>query len=274
MKLLVVKTKTTGSIQNDAQRILDPLGSITAFVKSGESVLVKPNCNTADPFPASTSLDFLEAVVNLVKSQSPSKIIIGDSCTIFQKTEKVFIKKGLPELCERLGVELMNFDKEKHVTKKLNGQYLKKIRVPEVLDHVDRIITLPCLKVHRFARFTMSLKLAVALMKKIDRTKMHMKNLEEKVAEINLVYKPDLIIMDGRKAFITRGPEEGDVVKPNVLMASTDRIAIDIEALKLLLTYNAENKLTKDIWQLPQIKYAVNLNIGVARNEDYETIEV
>ena len=79
-----------------------------------------------------------------------------------------------------------------------------------------------------------------------------------------------LILLDGRRAFITHGPESGDLVEPNILLAGIDRIAIDIEALKILTSYPAKNKLTGDIWQLSQIKRAVQLGLGIKNENEYQ----
>jgi uncharacterized protein (DUF362 family) len=174
----------------------------------------------------------------------------------------------------RFGVEIVNFDQGEFIKKEINGKYLKAVRLPKILTEVDKLILLPCLKTHRFARFTISLKIGVGIMKKIERTRLHVGHLEEKIAELNLAYKPDLIILDGRKAFVTNGPEKGDLVEPNILMAGTDRVAIDVEGLKILKSYKAENKLKADIWQLPQIKRAVELNLGSQSEKDYRVLEV
>ena len=99
---------------------------------------------------------------------------------------------------------------------------------------------------------------------------MHMANLEEKSAEINLVWQPDLIIMDGRKAFVTRGPDSGQVVEPGVLLASGDLVAIDLEALKTLQSYPARNHLTMAPEEFPQIAVALRHGLGEA---DYLLVE-
>lgn len=269
---LVTKTIVSGILQDDLQRLLKPLGGMRQFINQGETVLLKPNFNTSDPYPASTSLDFLEAVIMLIKSTGATKIIVGDSCTITQNTTKVMDKLGVFDLGKRLSVEIIDFDKGKFITKEINGEYLKSVRVPAVIDEVDKIITLPCLKVHRLARFTMSLKICVGFMKKITRIKLHTGgNLEAKIAELNLTYKPNLIILDGRKAFITNGPESGEVVSPNTMLAGTDRVAVDLEALKVLKSFPAVNKLTSEPNQLTTIKHAQEIGIG---NSDYQLINV
>jgi uncharacterized protein (DUF362 family) len=272
MSSVITKTKASNDITADIGRVLKSLGGMGQFVQVGESVLIKPNFNTADPYPASSALDFLEAVINLVKSTGAARIILGDSCTITQNTEKVMTRLGIFDLGKRLGIAIMNFDKAKFITKKINGQYLKSVQMPAIIDEVDKIIILPCLKVHRYAGFTMSLKICVGFMKKLTRVRLHTAgHLEEKIAELNLAYKPNLIILDGRQAFITDGPESGDMVEPNIFLAGTDRVALEIEALKILKSFPAENKLNAPADQLPMIKYALELGIG---SRDYKLITV
>ena len=55
-----------------------------------------------------------------------------------------------------------------------------------------------------------------------------------------------LIVMDGREAFVSGGPDKGELVRPDLVLASGDLIAIDAEAMKTLLTYGAKNKLSTD----------------------------
>jgi len=271
---IVTKTNASADLKSDIQKILKPLGGIENFIKPGDKVLLKPNLNTDDPFPGSSSSDFLEAVIELAKRAKPARVILGDSCTMSMRTEEVMKNMGVFELGKRMGVEVLNFDKGKYIKKKIAGKYLKSIRVPSILDEVDRLILLPCLKTHRYARFTISLKLGVGFMKKIDRIFLHTRHFKEKIAEINLAYKPDLIILDGRKAFVSRGPDRGELAEPNILMASNDRIAIDVEGLKILKSYPAENKLAGDVWQLPQIKRAVELNLGIKNEQEYSLMDV
>lgn len=178
--IIVAKTKATTNLKSNIQKILKPLGGIENFIKPGDKVLLKPNFNTADPYPASSALDFLEAVINVIKTANPSRIILGDSCTMALKTEEVMEKLGIFALGQRLGIEVLNFDKGKFIKKKIGGQYLKSIRIPAILEEVDKLVLLPCLKTHRFGRFTMSLKLGVGFMKKIERSFLHMGHTEKK----------------------------------------------------------------------------------------------
>ncbi|MDH5793561.1 MAG: DUF362 domain-containing protein, partial [Candidatus Bathyarchaeota archaeon] len=134
-----------------------------------------------------------------------------------------------------------------------------------------KLVYVCCMKTHRWAKFTLSLKLAVGFMKPSERMLLHARNLEEKIADLNLVVHPDLIIMDGRKCFISGGPACGELRNPNVVLASGDRIAMDVEAIKIIQSFEGAN-LTDDPWSYTQIRRAVELGIGVKSEQDYKTI--
>ena len=273
-KVIVAKIKDNNDIQASVDKAVHLLGGWNSFIKEGDTVLLKPNFNTGDPFPASTSIDFLEAILKSVYKAGAKSVIIGESSSFYSDTRKIFEDKGALELCERLGAEAHIFNEHKWIKKEIpNGKYLKTVSFPEILDKVDKIVLLPCLKTHSYARFTAAIKLAVGLMHPKERAALHMTHLEEKVAEINTVFKPDLIVMDARKCFVTKGPSSGETRDFNFILASTDRIAIDIEGLKILKSYPAENKLNLPLWEFPQIKRAVELGLGAKTENDYKVVE-
>jgi uncharacterized protein (DUF362 family) len=78
--------------------------------------------------------------------------------------------------------------------------------------------------------------------------------------------------MDGRKAFVSGGPEKGELVEPGILMASGDMVAIDVEALKVLQSYPAQNRLDGDPYQLPQIATALKHGLTAAGGA-YKVVE-
>lgn len=272
----VAKTKASADLKQDIEKIIQPIiGNINEFIKPTDRVLLKPNFNTADPYPASTSLDFLQAVIEVIQKAKPKELIVGESCTYFLNTEKVCQQKGAPAIMDEFNVTWHNFEKEKWVNIKVpNGKHFKSVKIPRITQEVDKIILLPCLKTHRLAKFTMSLKITIGMLKPIQRGPLHLSNLESRVSEVASVIKPSLIIMDGRKCFVTQGPEKGQVENPNILMASDDRVALDIEALKILQSYKADNMLGNDPWALEQITRAIELNIGSKSQQDYQVIEV
>jgi uncharacterized protein (DUF362 family) len=272
----ITKIKAGNDLKSDIKKLIQPVvGDIVQFIKPTDRVLLKPNFNTSDPYPASTALDFLEAIISLISEAKPKEIVIGESCTYFLNTEKICREIGAPEIMKKFNVRWHNFDINPWVKVKVpGGKYFKEVKIPKITQEVDKIILLPCLKTHRYARYTISLKITVGMLKPSQRGSLHLAHLEEKIAELASVIKPDLVIVDGRKCFVTQGPEKGQLETPNILMAGTDRIALDVEGLKILQSYKAENYLGNDPWALGQIKRAIELNLGAKSEKDYQIIEL
>ena len=236
--------------------------------------MVKPNFNSADPFPGSTDLGFFRAVLELLMDAG-AEVIVGESAGgRWRPTANTVAKLGVPDLLQEMGMEFVCFDvgEAEYVEVPIGGDFLKSATVPKVMYEADRLVYLPCIKTHKHARFTMSLKLSVGFLHPGERLALHMGNLEQKSAEINLVWQPDLIAMDGRKAFVSGGPDKGELVEPGVIMASGDMVAIDVEALKVLKSYPADNRLDGDPYDLPQIATALKHGLSAAGGA-YEVVE-
>jgi uncharacterized protein (DUF362 family) len=253
------------SLANVIEKALQSLGGLNKFISEGDRVLLKPNFNTGDPFPASTDPDFLLTVVKMVLKFTPNVSII-ESSMIRLKTENV-IKDIMGDSLEKLEVPLIteqDYIYESIDLKSRGAKYLKKIKLPkQIIDPDKKIILLPCLKTHFVAHYTGALKIAVGFMTKKQRIQLHLsRSVPEKVAELNLGYKPDLIIMDARKIFVTKGPTNGQIESPQKILVGTNRTEIDIEGVKLIQSYEAENKLQNiEPREVRAIRRALDLKI-------------
>jgi uncharacterized protein (DUF362 family) len=159
-------------------------------------------------------------------------------------------------------LKMLNFDEEKWVRKPIvGGKFLKHVSVPEALSRYDKLIILPCLKTHFMAAYTGALKLSVGLMKPRERLALHARNLQPKIGELNSVIRPDLILMDARKCFITKGPMSGTVREPGLVLASTSRVATDIEGVKIIQSFEGSDLAGIVPEELPQIKRAIEMGI-------------
>jgi uncharacterized protein (DUF362 family) len=234
----------------------------------GDRVFIKPNFNSDDPPPASTDLAFLKVIVEILLDLG-AKVTIGESSGgIWRPTKNVFSRLHLYDLAHEMGVDLIAFDENPGdwVRIPIQGEYLHSAVMPRSAYEADKMIYLPCLKTHRLARYSGALKLAFGFVHPGERRAFHLNYREEKLAEISLCWQTDLIVVDGRKAFVTGGPQNGRVEEPNVLLASGDLVAVDVEAIKILLSYHARNHLLKDPWSFPQILTAQKHNLGAARD--------
>ncbi|MBU2635336.1 DUF362 domain-containing protein [Patescibacteria group bacterium] len=154
------------------------------------------------------------------------------------------------------------FDERPWVKKEIpNGKYLKKVWLTHYLDKADKLILLPCLKTHFLSQFTGSLKLAMGFIKPFHRVHFHARNLQEKIAELNKIIHPDLIIMDARKCFINKGPGEGLLREPNLILASKHRVAIDVEGIKIIQSFKGNSLKGLNPLEITQIKKAKEFGI-------------
>jgi uncharacterized protein (DUF362 family) len=82
------------------------------------------------------------------------------------------------------------------------------------------------------------------------------------IAEINSFYQVDLVVMDATEAFISGGPDKGTEVKPGLMLASRDRVAIDAVGVAILRRFGASTLTDKPIFELDQIRRAAELGVG------------
>jgi uncharacterized protein (DUF362 family) len=243
---------------------------------SGKNVALKANFNSADAFPASTHLDTLGAVVETLKGAKAEEITLGERSGMGD-TRHVLEQMGVMDLSERLGFEAVVLDelaKEEWVKGDRDGtHWLKGFYVAKPFLDADKVVQTCCLKTHRFGgHFTLSLKNSVGLVaKRVPGTiydymwELHGSPFQRlMIAEINRHYRVDLVVMDGIKAFTSGGPEKGELVEPNLLLVSEDRVAIDAVGVAILRLYGANGHVAKgSIFGLDQIRRAAELGVGV-----------
>lgn len=223
------------------------------------------------PPPASSDPELLRTVVDLLFEHGAGQVVVGESSMQTLSTKKVMTKTGALEKLQGSGAEVVFFDDGKWVKVDVGGKYLKRVSLPERALQADKVVYCCCMKTHSLADFSFSLKLTLGFCKGSERLAFHMQHLKEKLVDLNLVTHPNLIIMDGRKCFITGGPLKGEMRQPDVIMASGDRVAIDVESIKLIESFEGA-VLKDDPWNYPQIKHAVDLALGARNDKEYAVV--
>jgi len=143
---------------------------------------------------------------------------------------------------------------------------------PRLLTEAEAIVSTCCLKTHRFGgQFTLSLKNSVGMVARHGSDghdymrEMHGSALQRTlIAEINTLYRPALIVLDGLQAFVDGGPEAGKLARPGVVLAGTDRVAVDAVGVALLRIHGVGAPVSQGgIFDQEQIRRAVELGLGV-----------
>ena len=125
---------------------------------------------------------------------------------------------------------------------------------------------MPVIKTHRAATYSISLKNFIGVIHPRNRPSIFRpKEWEEIIAEMNLAVHPDLIIADGTTSMVAGGPWRGTDAETNLIMASGDRIAIDLAGLALIKSFlKWEGVSAIPVWEQRQIKRAVELGLGAS----------
>jgi uncharacterized protein (DUF362 family) len=79
--------------------------------------------------------------------------------------------------------------------------------------------------------------------------------------------------MDGIEAFVDGGPMKGTKKRANVILAGTDRIAIDTLGLSILRELGSNRDIMgRKVFEQEQISRAVELGLGITSPEEIEII--
>ena len=84
---------------------------------------------------------------------------------------------------------------------------------------------------------------------------------------------PDLVVLDGVEAFVGGGPAQGKKVQANLILAGTDRVAIDAVGVAVLRHFGTTPEISRGpIFEQEQISRAVDLGLGVGSADQIELI--
>jgi uncharacterized protein (DUF362 family) len=245
---------------------------------AGKHVLLKPNFNSADPPPASTHPDTLWALIASLQGMGAAGITVADRSGMGD-TRRVMENLGVPALAQSLGFESLIFDElteeQDWILVRTEGDHWQNgFPIPRRLLEAEAVVQTCCLKPHRFGgQFTLSLKNSVGLVgKHMGRggynymNELHSSAFQRlMIAEINAVYHPVLVVLDGVEAFIDQGPERGTKVWGEVILAGTDRVAIDAVGVALLRSLGYSGEAAQGpIFAQEQIARAVELGLGIS----------
>lgn len=236
-----------------------------------KNIMLKPNFNSADVTPGSTHNDTLEQLVIGLKDRGAAKITIAERSGP-PKTQEVMQKKGIFDMSDKLGFDILNFeDLEEADWVHINpdGNHWKNgFYIPRPVTESEYIVSTCCLKTHGYGgHFTMSMKLAVGLTPKNMMRELHGAKetyMRDMIAEINQGYKPELVILEGVNAFVDGGPSRGDLKEPNVMIAGTDRVAVDAVGVAVLKEQGANDTIMgRKVFEQDQIRRAVEVKLGI-----------
>jgi uncharacterized protein (DUF362 family) len=263
-----------------ATRAAIQLAGGLGFIQAGQTVLVKPNVCCPTAHPATTSPEVLSTVLELVRAQSPGRLIVGDQTFYVQSTVANVRRAGLDGAVRAHGAEFVSFDDlpRRHLRPAGARHWPNGYRVPAMLDQVHHVINLACVKTHVLARYTMAMKNLIGVIDADSRRYYHAVRAQQGydafaalIAEMALAVRPSLHVLDGTSAFVQGGPSDGSVVHPRLVVASRDLLATDVAGLAVLRHHGTTGDIQDaSPWSQPKVKYGIALDLGVKSLDDVD----
>ena len=266
-RVVIVRTK------NRKEGVLKALSLLGLNPVRGKAVMLKPNFNTADPFPASTHNDTLSTLITALKDMGAGKITIAERSGP-AITRDVMGEKDIFRMSEQLGFDIINLDELKsdgwvHLVPE-GSHWRDGFLFARPYREAESIVSTCCLKTHMYGgHFTMSLKNSVGMASRSNMGELHSSPYQRQmIAEINTSYKPDLILVDGLTAFVDGGPMAGTVREAGVILAGNDRVAIDATGVAILRMLRTTKEVSRGpVFEQDQLKRSVELGLGVTSPE-------
>ncbi|MFW9901677.1 MAG: DUF362 domain-containing protein [Candidatus Thorarchaeota archaeon] len=276
-KISIVNVKEYDSVSQavvEAIKLIE--NSFHFHFTDSNRILLKPNLLTIKK-DACTQPSFVEGVIFYLKEKGvPMKnVSVGDSPGQTGNTASDVAKEiGLLEICEKYGINVVDFESDIPVIEKIEGALrLKEIRVAKAVKDCDILINLPRLKSHNEATMTGAQKNYWGIIQGGLKAQYHLfgKTAEQfgEVLADNFSWvvknKPNrLIVYDLQEIMEGRfGPGGGSMKQWDLILAGTDEVALDVIALEI-----GQVKIKN----VPHVKNAIERNLGVGNLEDIEIL--
>lgn len=229
-----------------------------SWLGRGDTVMVKPVCNSGNAYPATTDPVALRAMIELLRERGAGRVLVGDMSGVqavrFSKdhrsgsTRSLMTDAGLARAIAEAGGELRAFEEAgwdafDPETPAGAADWVGPVLMPRVLREVDHVVLMPRCGRHVLAGSTLGLKAAVGWWRHDSRLEYHRDaaTFSAKTAEANWVPslrdKQRLVLTSATQVLTTFGPDDGHVLVPEtgLVIASPSVVAHDMVSLAWLL---------------------------------------
>lgn len=212
------------------QKAIEALGGISRFVKKGQKVVLKPNMSFANPPErgSTTHPAVVVAVAQACLGAGAQRVLVLDYP--LRKGDLCLERSGMLDAFQGLkGVHVLALEEKKFYReiKVPQGKVFDRVEVMREVLESDVLISIPQAKSHSATGVSLGLKGLMGLI--WDRYSFHSKyDIDQAIADLATVIKPQLSILDATRALVSGGPGgPGEVVKPNLIIAGADPVAVD-----------------------------------------------
>jgi uncharacterized protein (DUF362 family)/Pyruvate/2-oxoacid:ferredoxin oxidoreductase delta subunit len=226
------------AVYEAVMRGMDLLGGMASIIQPGEKIVLKPNVLVGDdpekcvgPHPL-----VFKAAARLVQAVT-ANVEYGDSPGAGKPSGQLR-RAGYGEIAEEMGIPLADFETGREVSFP-DSPFIKRLTLASGALDADGLVSLCKLKTHQITRLTGAVKNQFGCVPGRLKAEYHIKlpnptDFAKMLVTINLYLRPRLYIMDGITAMEGNGPRSGSQAQMNVLLLSTDPVALDATACRMI----------------------------------------
>ncbi len=241
----------------------------------GRRVLIKPNAGrvAAAGSGVVTHPDALAACIDAIMEHSPARVVVGDSPILGVNVKEAYEISGMAEAAASRGIELLDLDEAEPVMLEIpRGRAIKQVKACRIVEETDVIISLAVLKMHMHTGVSLSIKNIKGLLYRHQKVRLHQlpgggsgngpKPLDVAIVDLLDVLKPHVAVIDGWIGMEGLGPSAGTPRKADLAVCSTDPVAADATACRLIGIEPME---------VHHIRLAAERNHGIMEEENIVT---
>ena len=207
----------------------------------GKSVLLKPNLVEYDAGSAiNTDPRLVAATALAFRRLGARSIVVGEGPGHRRDTGYVVRQSGLWDAITAVEVPFTDLNTETLIETQLRSSYTKlgTLWLPRPVVESDIVVSMPKMKTHHWAGVTLSLKNCFGCVPGRvygwPKNVLHLHGIENSILDVAAAVRPDLAIIDGIVGMEGDGPIKGTAKAAGVLVLSTDPVAADSTAARLM----------------------------------------
>ncbi len=212
------------------------MGGMEAFVKKGQSVVIKPNIgwDKAPEFAANTNPLLVKRIVEHCLMAGASSVYVFDNTC--NEWSRCYSNSGIQKVVKEAGGKMVPANTEGYYQEVAVGKgvTLQATKVHELILESDVFINVPVLKNHGGAKLSMAMKNLMGVV--WDRRFWHRNGLDQCIADFSTSRVPDLNIMDAYNVMLRNGPmgvSTKDVANMKSLLISPNMVTMDTAGAKM-----------------------------------------
>ena len=252
--LIAVTGSTYEDVYPNLEQVLSFLSPLE--LQRHSTVIIKINmCDARTPETGTiTHPLFLNGVLHYLREHFENlKIYVVESDATVVLADKFIQWFGFIPILKKWDAEFVNLSKIRAINRKIDGRYFKEISIPEIFEQPHFFITIPKPKTNPLPTITCCLKNQFGCLPIVEKNIYH-PHLDDVIADVNKVLRPDLCLVDGIVAMGgPQGPAFGVPIPLKAIICGKDPVAVDAFCARLM-GFNP--------WFIGHIRKSASLGVG------------